>query len=105
MPAGPAGHGWRDAAEAAGWRGARPHATRRLGERFDAWQAGRISFAEFDASVQGWINHVRYADTWGLREHVLDRFVWGPGDCERKSAAVAVKKTGRRPRSARSQSH
>jgi len=34
------------------------------------------SFGEFDASVQGWINHVRYADSWGLREHVLRRFVW-----------------------------
>jgi RNA-directed DNA polymerase len=56
------------------------HATRRLGERFAAWQAGRISFAEFDASVQGWINHVRYADTWGLREHVLDRLSWGPAE-------------------------
>ncbi|MCC6861615.1 MAG: hypothetical protein IT158_23800 [Bryobacterales bacterium] len=54
-------------------------ATRRLGERFAAWQAGGISFAEFDASVQGWINHVRYADTWGLREHVLGQMVWGPG--------------------------
>jgi RNA-directed DNA polymerase len=53
-------------------------ATRRLGERFDAWQAGRISFAEFDARVRGWINHVRYADTWRLREHVLRRFAWGP---------------------------
>jgi RNA-directed DNA polymerase len=51
-------------------------ATRRLTSRFDAWQRGRISFAEFDASVQGWINHVRYADSWGLREHVLGRFVW-----------------------------
>ena len=51
-------------------------ATRRLSARFDAWQAGRISFAEFDASIQGWINHVRYADSWGLREHVLRRFVW-----------------------------
>jgi hypothetical protein len=30
-------------------------------------------FGEFDASVQGWINHVRYADTWGLRTHVLAR--------------------------------
>ena len=55
------------------------HATRRLGERFAAWQTGEISFAEFDASVQGWINHVRYADTWGLREHVLEQFAWGPG--------------------------
>lgn len=51
--------------------------TRRLAERFDAWRAGRISFGEFDASVQGWINHVRYADSWGLRQHVLGRFVWG----------------------------
>ena len=25
-----------------------------------------------DTSVQGWINHVRYADTWGLRQHVLN---------------------------------
>jgi hypothetical protein len=34
--------------------------------------AGQISFAELDASVQGWINHVRYADTWGLRGHLFD---------------------------------
>jgi hypothetical protein len=27
--------------------------------------------AELDGSVQGWINHVRYADTWGLREHLF----------------------------------
>lgn len=42
--------------------------------RHARWQdycAGAITFAEFDASVQGWINHVRYADTWGLRRHVL----------------------------------
>ena len=48
-------------------------ATRHLGDRHAAWCAGEISFAEFDASVQGWINHVRYADTWGLRRHVLGR--------------------------------
>lgn len=51
-------------------------ATRCLGERYDAWRCGSISFGEFDASVQGWINHVRYADTWGLRTHVLKKFVW-----------------------------
>lgn len=45
--------------------------TRRLERNLDAYQAGRISFAELDAAVQGWINHVRYADTWGLREHVF----------------------------------
>ncbi len=48
--------------------------TRRLQARFDAWRAGEISFAEFDASVQGWINRMRYADRWGLRRHVLRRF-------------------------------
>ena len=26
-----------------------------------------------DGSVRGWINHVRYGDTWGLRRHVLWR--------------------------------
>lgn len=50
------------------------HTSRHLTERYDAWQQGRISFGEFDACVQGWINHVRYADSWGLRKHVLKRF-------------------------------
>jgi RNA-directed DNA polymerase len=49
-------------------------ATRRLAARYDAWRRGEISFGDFDASVQGWINHVRYADTWGLRAHVLKPF-------------------------------
>ncbi len=51
-------------------------ADRRLATRFDQWQRGEISFAVFDASVQGWINHVRYADSWGLRRQVLQDFVW-----------------------------
>ncbi|MBX7213032.1 MAG: reverse transcriptase/maturase family protein [Thermoflexales bacterium] len=46
--------------------------TRRLRNALDLYQLGRISFAELDASIQGWINHVRYADTWGLREHILE---------------------------------
>jgi RNA-directed DNA polymerase len=45
---------------------------RRLRERWQAYCDGAISFATFDTSVQGWINHVRYADTWGLRRQVLD---------------------------------
>jgi hypothetical protein len=45
--------------------------TQRLQARWREYCDGEISFAEFDASVQGWINHVRYADTWGLRQHVL----------------------------------
>ena len=45
--------------------------TRKLSSNLDNYAAGRISFAELDASVAGWINHVRYADSWGLREHIF----------------------------------
>ena len=45
--------------------------TRRLEGNLDLYQAGQISFAELDASIQGWINHVRYGDTWGLRQHIF----------------------------------
>lgn len=47
--------------------------SQRLQARWAEYCAGEITFAEFDASVQGWINHVRYADTWGLRTHVLGK--------------------------------
>jgi hypothetical protein len=46
---------------------------RRLGRNFELFRAGQITFAELDASVQGWINHVRYGDTWGLRRVLLAR--------------------------------
>jgi len=46
---------------------------RKLAENYDAFRAGGITFAELDASVQGWINHVRYGDTWGLRTALLAR--------------------------------
>jgi len=45
--------------------------SQRLEHNIDLYEAGEITFAELDASVQGWVNHVRYADTWGLREHVF----------------------------------
>ncbi|MEM9385246.1 MAG: RNA-directed DNA polymerase [Pseudomonadota bacterium] len=47
------------------------HGQRRLAEVVAAYRAGRVSFAQLDASFQGWINHVRYGDTWGLRKRVL----------------------------------
>ena len=50
-------------------------ASRRLGERYTAWQAGEISFADFDATGR-WTNHVRHADSWGLRRHVLEPSVF-----------------------------
>lgn len=44
---------------------------RRLERNITLYRRGKISFAELDASVQGWINHVRYGDTWGLRRQLL----------------------------------
>ena len=46
---------------------------RRLAQSYDLFRSGRITFAELDAGVQGWINHVRYGDTWGLRGALLAR--------------------------------
>ncbi len=45
--------------------------TRCIRTRSEEYHLGEISFAEFVASVKGWINHLRFADTWGLRGFVL----------------------------------
>jgi hypothetical protein len=47
--------------------------TRRLARNIDLYRAGDISFAELDAGVQGWIAHVDFGDTWGLRRHIFER--------------------------------
>jgi retron-type reverse transcriptase len=47
--------------------------SRRLRTRWDEYCESKISFAEFDASVQGWINHVKFANTVGLRTSVLGK--------------------------------
>lgn len=49
------------------------HFTQRLRHNLDLYAAGRLSFADLDASVAGWINHVRYADTWGLRRRLFQQ--------------------------------
>ncbi len=54
-------------------------ATRRLHAAWSAWCTGSITFGELDVRIQGWINHVRHADSWGLRTSVLGRFDLGPG--------------------------
>jgi RNA-directed DNA polymerase len=46
-------------------------ATRRLKTQHAGYRAATIGKVDLDASVQGWINHVRYADSWGLRRHML----------------------------------
>ena len=40
---------------------------RRTRRKLKAFAVGGISFSALDASVRGWVNHVRYADSWGLR--------------------------------------
>ena len=55
--------------------------------RLAAYHAGEISFAELDASIQGWIAHVGHADSWGLRRHVLDTLVIRPTEHRRAVAA------------------
>lgn len=48
------------------------HFTRHFERVIDSYRREQISFAELDAAVQGWINHVRYGDTWGLRRTVFN---------------------------------
>ncbi len=50
-------------------------ARRRLTDRLNAYQEGQISFAELDATVQGWVNYLQYGDTWGLRRKILGGLV------------------------------
>jgi len=40
---------------------------RRLRRLVQDYGAGRAQLADVAASVQGWVNHTRYGDTWGLR--------------------------------------
>jgi hypothetical protein len=47
------------------------HFRRKLERLLAAWARGELSFEHVQASVQGWVNHVRYANTVGLRKAVL----------------------------------
>ena len=44
---------------------------RKLRAMLDGYRQGRVEKAAVDSSVRGWINHVRYGDTWGLRRALL----------------------------------
>jgi len=47
------------------------HFQRKLKKLVACYRAGDISLKELSASVRGWINHVRYGNTIGLRKAVL----------------------------------
>jgi len=44
---------------------------RKLNKLYQQYLNGEIPFERLDASIKGWINHVRYGDTWGLRKSIL----------------------------------
>ena len=47
------------------------HFRRKLRDVLAGYAAGRLSLEAVTASVQGWVNHVRYGNTIGLRKAVL----------------------------------
>lgn len=51
------------------------HARRRLKALAAAYQRGEVDRERVRAGVQGWINHARYGDTWGLRRAILQEVV------------------------------
>ena len=53
------------------------------------YYAGEMTFGEFDSRVQGWINPVRYGDSWGLRQHLL-------GKPLKKTVKILVARSARR---------
>ncbi|MBI5291874.1 MAG: RNA-dependent DNA polymerase [Chloroflexi bacterium] len=44
---------------------------RKFKGQVSALASGQIALSDLHASVRGWINHVQYGDTWGLRRAVL----------------------------------
>jgi len=51
------------------------HGTRRLCARYAGWLEGRNSYAELEASLEGWLNHIGQADSAGLREHLFATYL------------------------------
>jgi RNA-directed DNA polymerase len=49
------------------------HFQRKLQHLMAAYYAGKVPPAQITPSVQGWVNHVRYGNTVGLRKAVLGR--------------------------------
>jgi hypothetical protein len=47
------------------------HYRRRLHRLLQAYRRRQTGRDRIESSIRGWINHVRYADTWGLRRSVL----------------------------------
>jgi len=51
------------------------HYRRKLRRQLEEYSTGGVSITQLNACIQGWINHVRFGDTWGLRKAVLGAIV------------------------------
>lgn len=54
------------------------HYRRKLRALLKAYRQGAVPLEEVTASVQGWVNHVRYGNTVGLRKAMLNRLLLPP---------------------------
>lgn len=57
---------------------------RRLRSLLAAYQAGEIGLDQVNASVQGWVNHVRYANSYHLRRKTLNKLPIHPPPPKRR---------------------
>ena len=67
------------------------HYARKLRTLTDDYHAGRHRIDAVNASVRGWVNYVRYANSVGLRKAVLRGATLRP--CERAAAVKATRQT------------
>lgn len=51
---------------------------RRWRRLLGAYKEGTITLEQLNACTQGWVNHVRYADTWGLLRALFRETIPGP---------------------------
>jgi retron-type reverse transcriptase len=54
------------------------HMSRKLRRMTDEYHRGEIDIEAIDVTVAGWVNHVRFGNTVGLRKRVLDPVVLHP---------------------------
>jgi hypothetical protein len=59
---------------------------RRLVALVERYHRGEASFGEVQASIRGWVEHVRHGDSWGLRRAVLGKIRLRPGEVRERPA-------------------
>jgi len=56
--------------------------TQRLREFQRQFSAGEITLTQIEQSLQSWVAHSRYADSFQLRRQIISRYVWRPPTSE-----------------------